>query len=294
MQKIISLVLIIFLTTESCSSQYSDKQTFGTKNIDHYGIAIDFMTKIKNEEYESCYKLLSEDYKESINSEDFEFRMKMLNSLSGDEGFYHYNTTFIGKTAKEGLAIINGKDVKENIMPEYDFTIKSESENDFKSVQIFIRFKNEDSDKISVINYSKHKLLNEKRGMSSMSSNPFIIGNYILIAEINNEIYTDIRGGDLRATLKKTLKNFNKEILIKIELEELANFISANDCTNYSLIHVREIGESMIAPKIRNLAEENGFSVFNHRNKEFKSKSVNSTEVFKRKYEEANWNPVEE
>ena len=100
MQKILLISLILLFLTESCFNQHSDNQVFGTKNIDHNGIANDFMDKINNEDYESCYDLLSEDYKENVNLEDFKFRMKMLNDLSGDEEFYHYNTTFIGKTAK--------------------------------------------------------------------------------------------------------------------------------------------------------------------------------------------------
>lgn len=285
---------IFLLITLSCSTENTDTQFFGTKNIDHHGIANDFMTKIEKEEYESCYDLLSENYRADINPEDFKFRMKMLNDLSGGEEFYHYNTSFIGKTAKEGLAMINGGKVAKNIMPSYHFTLKSASDKDFKSVQIFIRFENEDSDKISVINYGKHKLLNKKAGMSSLSSNPFIVGNYILLVEHGTEVYADIRGGQLREKLMTISNDSVKSILIKVELEELERFMLENDLATYSLIHVKEEGESLNAPKIRRLSEENGFSVFNHRDKEFKSKSIKKSEVFIKKYQEGNWNPIEE
>lgn len=118
--------------------------------------------------------------------------------------------------------------------------------------------------------------------------------SYLLIAEIKDEIFVDIRGGSLRDLLKKKMNKSDNEILISIELDDLADFISANDCSNYSLIHVREVGKSSLSQKVRDLAGENGFSVFNNRNKELISKSVKSSEVFREKYVSGNWNPVAE
>jgi hypothetical protein len=294
MKKAINLFTILFFTIQSCISQQAEKQEFGAMNIDHESIAVKFMNKIKNQRYDKCYELLSEAYKSSINLEDFTFKMKMLNDLAGSEQFYHYKTTYIGKTAKEGLALLRGEKVTENIMPEYDFTVASEADKDFKTVQIFIRFDNENSDKISVINYAKHKLWNGKAGMSSVSSNPFFVGSYLLIAEHDNEVYFDIRGGNLRNKFKEFRNIASDGIVFKTTLAEIEHFCSNNDLTNFSLIYVKEKGESLIEPIVRALAHENGFSVFNHRDKEFISKFVKSSEIFLNKYREANWNPLEE
>ncbi|PHN02535.1 hypothetical protein [Flavilitoribacter nigricans] len=291
---LLNLVIALLLIVQHASGQSTEKQLFGTKGIDHEAIAIEFMNHIRQEDYAKGYNFLSEAYKSEFNLEDFTFKMKMLNDLAGAEDFHHYHTTFIGKTAKEGLALINGKTVTENIMPEYDFTVGSEAEKSFKSVQIFIRFDNENSDKLRVINFSKHQLLDEKIGMSSVSSNPFIVGSYILLADHENEIYLDIRGGDLRNKFKTINGIAKDEILIKTSLDKIENLLSSHDLTGYSLIYVVEKRAESNEDAIRDLAGKNGFSIFNHRNKEFKSKYVASSATFMRKYKEGNWNPLGE
>lgn len=293
MSKAILILPLFLFLAGNYSGQNAKKKTFGTKNINHEKIAKDFMSNIKEEKYAYCYELLSEPYKLEINSRDFEFRMKMLNDLVKKDGVHHYNTTCIGKTAKEALAMLSGEKVTKNIMPEYDFTLSSEANKDFKTVQIFLRFEHEDSDKIQVINYHKHSPINKEKGISSLSTNPFITDSYILVAEKGNDAYIDIRGGRLRDKMVGHISASREEILVKITLGQLQNFITTNKTEGYKLIHLRQVGESTINVAIREIAHENGFSVFNH-DKKLSSISVTDIDKFFKKYEHGNWNPIAE
>ena len=233
----INIIVALLLINSSCCSQGSEKNQFGTKGINHESIALEFMRSIENKEYGKCYDLVSAKYKSDLNFDDFKFRMEMLNNLAGDEKFLHYNTTYIGATAEVDLRKLSGEKVTENIMPEYDFTVESEINSSKKHKTIWLRFENENSDKIQVVNYSYHYNFRE-HGVSNIRLNPFMTGSFLLIIVDSEECFVDIRGGN--NDTKKQLINHEGGFLVKTPIKSVFNVLNNDAAKKYKILIVGE------------------------------------------------------
>lgn len=227
------------------------------------------MQDIKDGNYQQCYSMVSEKYKLNLNLEDFTFKMKMLRNIAKDDEFFYYNTTFIGKTPQVELRILDGKKVINDIMPEFDFTLKSESDKKYKQNSIWLRFENENSDKIGVINFSYHTIINEETGVSKMSINPFIVGNYVTIFINNdNNLYVDVRGGGSWEQYHSQFRKNSNSILKKFTIEEIENLFKSINTNSYKFVLISEKQNIGNLVEIKALVEKYGYSdsdVFGYR-----------------------------
>lgn len=236
MNKIYILIILVSITS-SCSSQGNDKMQFGTEGIDHETIALEFMNSIENNDYDNCYELVSEKYKSNLNFEDFKFRMEMLNNFAQGEKFSHYNTTYIGATPEVDIRKLSGEKVTENIMPEYDFTVVSEIKRPRKNKSIWLRFENENSDKIQVVNYSFHYNFQE-HGVSNIRLNPFMTTSYVLIIVGSEHCFVDVKGGNIDT--KKELIDYKDGFLIKTPTKSVLRMLNKNGAKEYKILIVGE------------------------------------------------------